>query len=72
MCVSVFTTECTSVVALRPTVVVNRTHRRRIYIGDKAKVVTAVRGTEFIQSLAALAILHQNDMKKRMNCTMMI
>ena len=26
-------------------------------------------GTEFIQFLAALAILHQDDRKKRMNCT---
>ena len=42
-------------------------HRRRINTGEKAKVVAAVWGTEFIQFLAALAILHQDDLKKRMN-----
>ena len=44
-------------------------HRRRIYTEEKAKIVAAVWGTQFIQSLAALDILHQDDMKKRMNCT---
>ena len=33
-------------------------HRRRITTEEKAKVVAAVRGTEFIKVLAALAILH--------------
>ena len=42
-------------------------HRRRIYTEEKAKVVGAVWGTEFIQSLAALAILHQDDLKNGMN-----
>ena len=37
------------------------------YIEEKAKAV--VWGTEFIQFLAALAILHQDYMKPRMNCT---
>ena len=32
---------------------------------EKAKVVAAFWGTEFTQFLAALAILHQDDMKKR-------
>ena len=36
-------------------------HRRRIYTEEKAKVVTAVWGTEFIRFLAALTILHQDD-----------
>ena len=40
-------------------------HRRRIYTKEKAKVIAAIRGTEFIQFLTALAILHQDDMKKR-------
>ena len=42
-------------------------HRRRIYTEEKAKVVAAVWGTECIQFLATLAVLHQDDMKKRMN-----
>ena len=45
---------------------------RRIYAEEKAKVVAAVRGTEFITFLAALAVLHQDDMKKIMNCTRII
>ena len=47
-------------------------HRRKIYTGDKAKVVVAVWWTAFIQFLAMLAILHQDDMKRRINCTRMI
>ena len=35
-------------------------HRRRIDTEVEAKVVAAVWGTEFIQFLAALAILHYN------------
>ena len=42
-------------------------HRRRIYTEEKAKVVATVWGTEFIQFLATLAILHQDDLKNRMN-----
>ena len=34
---------------------------------EKAKVVAAAWGTELIQSLTALAILHQDDLKKMMN-----
>ena len=34
------------------------TYRRRINTKEKAKVVAAVRGTEFIKFLAALVILH--------------
>ena len=37
---------------------------RRIYTEEKAKVVSTVWGTELIHSLAALAILHEDDMKK--------
>ena len=43
-------------------------HRRRIYREEEAKVVAAVWRTEFIQFLATLAVLHQDDKKKRMNC----
>ena len=42
-------------------------HRRRIKIEEKAKVVAAIWGTEFIPFLAALTIYHQDDLKKRMN-----
>ena len=42
-------------------------YRRRIYTEEKAKVVAAVWGAECIQFLAALAILHQDGTKKRMN-----
>ena len=42
-------------------------HRRRIKIEDKTKVIGAIWGTELIQFLAALAIFHQDDLKKRMN-----
>ena len=34
---------------------------------EKAKVVAADYGTELIKFLAALAILHQDDLNKRMN-----
>ena len=40
-------------------------HRRRIYTKEKAKVVEAVWGTEFIELLAELAILHQDDLKTK-------
>ena len=36
---------------------------RRIYTEEKANVVAAIWGTEFIQFLVALAIMHQNDLK---------
>ena len=42
-------------------------HRRRIKTEEKAKVVAADCLKEFIQFLAALEILHQDDLKKRMN-----
>ena len=45
------------------------TYRRRIYTEEKTKVVADVWRTEFIQFLSALAVLHQDDMLKRMNCT---
>ena len=37
--------------------------RRRIKTEEKAKVVAAVWGTELITLLAALGILHQDDLK---------
>ena len=43
------------------------THRRRIYTEDQAKVVATVWGKKFIQTLAALAYFHQDDLKKKMN-----
>ena len=46
--------------------------RRRIYTEETAKVIAAVWGIELIQLLATLSVLHQDDMKKRMNCTRMI
>ena len=41
--------------------------RRRIKTEEKAKVVAAVWGTELIQFIAVLAILHQDDFMKGMN-----
>ena len=38
-------------------------HRRRICREEKAKVVDASWGTELVQFLAVLAILHQDDLK---------
>ena len=46
--------------------------RTGVFTEEKAKVVAAVWGTEFIQFLAALAIFHQDYMKKGRNCTKMI
>ena len=40
-------------------------HRRGTYTGKNAKVVAAVWGTELIKFLAALAILHHDDLKNR-------
>ena len=45
-------------------------HRRWINTEEKAKVVSAAWGAEFIKFLAALAISHQDDVKKRINRTM--
>ena len=42
-----------------------RVHRRRIRTEEKAKVVAAVWGTECIQFLAALAILHQDNFEEQ-------
>ena len=41
-------------------------HRRRINTEEKAKVVAAVWGTEFLQFLAALAVFHYDDVKNKM------
>ena len=38
-------------------------HRRRMKTEEKAKVIVAVWGTELIQFLVMLAILHQDDLK---------
>ena len=43
--------------------------RKRIYTEEKANVVAAVWGTELIQFLALLAILHQDDLKNKMNAS---
>ena len=43
-------------------------HRRRIYTEDKAKVVAASWGTELLKFLAALAILHEDNLKNRLFC----
>ena len=43
--------------------------KRRINTEEKANVVAAVWGTEFIQFLAAQATFHQDDLKNMMNCT---
>ena len=40
--------------------------RRRIYTEEKAKVVADAWGTELLQFLAALAILHQDDLNNSM------
>ena len=42
---------------------------RRIYTEEKGQVVTAAWGTEFIKFLAALTILHHDDLKNGMNST---
>ena len=44
-------------------------HKRRINIEDKAKVVAAIWGEEFIKYLAALAAFHWDDLKNRLKCT---
>ena len=41
-------------------------HRRRSYIEEKVKVVAVVWKTELLQFLAALAILHQDELKLRL------
>ena len=42
-------------------------HRRRIKTEEKAKDIVVVWGAEFIQFLAALAILSRSMWKKRLN-----
>ena len=42
-------------------------HRRRIKTEEKAEVIAAVWGTDLIPFLAALTILHQDDLKKEVN-----
>ena len=46
---------------------IDYTHRIRIYTEEKAKVVAGVWGTKCIKFLVALAILHQDNLKNRMN-----
>ena len=43
-------------------------HRRRIYTEEKAKVVAAAWATALFKFLAAIAILHRDDLKNRMSC----
>ena len=45
---------------------IGKNHWRLIKTEEKAKVVSAVWGTELIQFLAVLAILHQDDLKQEM------
>ena len=45
----------------------NVIHKRRIKTEEKAKVVAVVWGTELIQFLVELDILHRDDLKKGMN-----
>ena len=42
-------------------------HRRRMETEAKAKVVTSVWGADFVQFLAALAVLPRSIWKKRLN-----
>ena len=46
-------------------------HRRRIMTDAKAKVVASVLGTDFIQILAAPAILPMANLKNRMNSSIL-
>ena len=50
--------------------VVGYIYRRRIYREEKAKVVSAIWGTEVFQFLAALAILHQDELENRLIWTL--
>ena len=43
------------------------THRRRIKTEAKARIVAVVWGAELIKFLAALAFMHQDNLKKGMN-----
>ena len=45
-------------------------HRRKIYTEEKANVVAASWGTAFLQFLVALAILHKDELKNRLICTL--
>ena len=38
------------------------------YMEEKAKIVVSSWGTELLQSLAALVILHQDELKNRAIC----
>ena len=61
---------CEGVITLaQPAVRVRHIHRRRIKTEEKAKVVVVAWGTELIKVLAALDILHQDNLKNSSNCT---
>ena len=47
--------------------VVKLTHRRKIKTEEKVKVVASVWGEEFINFLAALAVLPRTILKNRLN-----
>ena len=40
-------------------------HRRRTNTEEKAKVVAAVWGTEFLQFLSVMAVLHWDELKEK-------
>ena len=54
-------------VAQKKNVLYTSHHRRRMEREAKAKVVASVWGADFVQFLAALAILPRSIWKKRMN-----
>ena len=45
-------------------------HRRRIYTEEKAKFVAASWGKKLCQFLATLAILHQDELKNRVQISL--
>ena len=47
-------------------------HTRSTYAEEKAKVVAASWGTELLQFLAAPAIFPQDELKKRLICTLFL
>ena len=52
--------------------IVEQVHRRRMEREAKAKAVAAVRGADFVQFLALLAVLHRSVWKKRLTSSYII
>ena len=52
--------------------IVEQVHRRRMEREAKAKAVAAVRGADFVQFLALLAVLHRSVWKKRLTSSFII